>query len=71
MNLIEDWKAAWKYLSVQANSIGLAISAAYAGLYDQLKADFPPKYMAALTGLVFVLGIVGRVVSQTPKDEPK
>lgn len=68
MTLIDEWKTCWKYLSVQANAIGVAISTGYAAMYDQLKEAFPPAYMAGLTGAVFLLGIVGRVVSQTKKD---
>lgn len=64
MKLIEDWRSAWKFLSVQAQAIGVAISSTYAVLYDQLKDNFPPKYMLVLTGAVFLLGIAGRVISQ-------
>lgn len=70
MKLIDEWRSAWKYLSVQANSIGVAISGTYAIMYDQLKENFPPQYMVMVTAAVFVSGIIGRVVSQTPK-EPK
>jgi len=71
MNLIDDWKSCLRLFSVQANTIGLAMTAAYSAMYEQLKDNFPPKIMAAVTAAVFVLGIVGRLVSQTPKDDPK
>jgi hypothetical protein len=71
MKLIDDWKAAWRLLSVQANTIGIAVSGTYMTLYDQLKNTLPPKVMAAITGGVFLLGIIGRMVSQTPKDDSK
>ncbi len=71
MKLIDDWHKCWTYLSIQCNGIGVAICATYGALYDELKDNFPPKYMAALTASVFVLGIIGRVVSQAPKDEQK
>tara|TARA_R110000868_G_C10972514_1_gene770261 strand:+ start:1838 stop:2050 length:213 start_codon:yes stop_codon:yes gene_type:complete len=70
MRLIEEWKSAWRYLSVQANALGGAITVGYASMYDHLKENFPPKYMAAITAAVFVLGIIGRLVSQQPKDKP-
>ncbi len=71
MRLIDEYHKCWKLLSVQCNGVGVAICATYGALYDQLKDNFPPKYMAILTGVVFVLGIIGRIVSQTPKDETK
>lgn len=71
MTLIEDWKSAWKFISVQANALGIAMSSTYAIMYDQLKDTMPPKYMVMVTGAVFVAGIVGRVISQTKPDEPK
>lgn len=71
MNLIDEWRSCWRFLSVQANTIGVAITATYGTLYDELKGNFPPKWMAVLTAGVFVLGIVGRLISQTPKDDPK
>ncbi len=71
MRLIDDWKVAWKYASVWCNTIGMAISGAYGALYEQLKETLPPQYMAGITAAVFVLGIIGRLVSQTPKDDAK
>ncbi len=72
MNLIDEWRVCYKYMSVQANAIGTALAVGYTSLYDQLKDNFPPRVMAAVTAAVFILGIIGRVVSQTkPDDEPK
>ena len=67
--LIDEWRSAWKYVSVQANGVGIAISSTYGLLYEQLKETFPPKFMAGITALVFIAGIIGRLVSQTPKDK--
>ena len=67
MELIPEWRSAIKLFSVQANVIGAAMATTYASMYDQLKADFPPQYMFALTAAVFVAGIVCRVISQQPK----
>jgi hypothetical protein len=68
MNLIEDWKQAGKFLSVQANAIGASLATGYLTLYDKLKENFPPKYMFAITVAVFVLGIIGRVIQQDDKS---
>ena len=65
--LIEDWRKAYRYLSVQANGVGMAIAATYGAMYDQLKETFPPQWMAAVTGGVFLTGIILRVVAQKPR----
>lgn len=68
MKLIDEWRKAYKFLSVQANTIGAAMASTYALMYPQLKDTIPAQYMAGLTALVFVAGIVCRVVSQDKKD---
>ena len=69
MKLIDEWRSCFKFISVQANSIGIAIAGTYSLLYEQLKENFPPKIMAGVTGLVFLAGILGRLVSQEKKDK--
>jgi hypothetical protein len=68
--LVDDWKKFYTWFSIQANAIGSAIAIGYASMYDHLKENFPPRYMAAITAAVFILGIVGRLSKQTPKDAP-
>lgn len=71
MNLIENWKSSLRLFSIQANGLGIAVTATYGALYDELKGNLPPKWMAILTAGIFILGIVGRLVSQSPKDDAK
>jgi hypothetical protein len=71
MALIDEWRAAWKFLSVQANVLGVAISSSYAVMYDQLKETVPPTVVATITGVVFVLGIIGRLTVQKTPDDGK
>jgi hypothetical protein len=70
MKLVDDWTKFYSWFSVQANAVGSAMAIGYASMYEQLKENFPPKYMMAITAIVFILGIIGRVVSQQPKDKP-
>lgn len=71
MAIIDEWRVAYKYLSVQANAVGVALSSTYALMFDQLKETVPPKVVAAITGAVFILGIIGRLTVQTPKTDDK
>lgn len=68
MRLIDEWRTAWKFLSVQANVLGGAMASAYATFYPQLKDTISPAAMGYLTGAVFALGVIGRVISQQPKE---
>ena len=70
MNLIPDWHKAIKLFSVQANIIGAGLATTYGTMYQQLRDTVPPQWMAGITAGVFVAGIVCRVISQQPKDEP-
>ena len=67
--LISNWQDCWRWFSVQANSIGIAISSTYAIMYDQLKETIPANYMAAATAIVFLLGIIGRIANQTKVEK--
>lgn len=67
--LIDEWRKAYKLLSVQANTIGVAMATTYAAMYEQLKETIPPQWMAGVTAAVFVAGILCRVISQTPKEQ--
>jgi hypothetical protein len=71
MKLVEEASSCWRWLSVQANTLGIAISSTYGLMYDQLKETLPPKWMTVAVVAVFALGIVGRLISQTPKDDSK
>lgn len=64
MKLIPEWRKAWRMFSVQAQAIGVALCAGYVQMYDQLKETIPPAWMAGLTGIIFAVGIFGRVVKQ-------
>lgn len=68
MKLIDEWRTAWKFLSVQANLLGGAMASAYATFYPQLKDTISPSAMGYLTGVVFALGVLGRIISQQPKE---
>ena len=63
--LIHNWKEAWKMISVQLNTIGIAISAQYALMYDHLKEIVPPKMMMTVVAVVFIAGIVARITKQS------
>jgi cytochrome b561 len=63
VKLVEDWRAAWKWFSVQ----GLALLAAAPVLYENfptLQGYLPANWFHAGMGILAVLAILGRVVKQ-------
>ena len=79
MKLIEDIKEGWalkcyKWFSLQAMTIALAIQGGWAMLDSDMRAKIPysDEVTAGLTGLLLVFGIFGRLYKQNvPSEEPK
>lgn len=64
IKLIDEWKHCWKMFSVQAGTLGVAITGAYAALPPNFQSLVPSNVMLGVTGFLFVVGIVGRLVKQ-------
>ncbi len=67
--LIENWKKCWKMFSVQAMTIGVAMSSTYGAMFDQLKETIPPSIMAFITATIFAIGIIARIKKQELNDK--
>jgi hypothetical protein len=64
MKLVPNAGQAYKWLSVQAMGLVVAIEGAWLALPPDLKARIPETWVDALSIAVLVLGILGRVVDQ-------
>ena len=75
MQLISDWKKAWRFWSVQLAAVGALLTTALIALPDvaigawavlpaEMKAAIPSEYMPLLGVAVFVLSMVARVIKQ-------
>jgi hypothetical protein len=62
--LVENWKEAWRWFSMQAMALVAVIQAAWATLPDDLKQHFPAGAVTALSVGLLLLGIGGRLVRQ-------
>lgn len=70
MKLIENASKSYRMFSVQSMSISTAILTTWATLPEKLQALVPVQYVLYGVAAVLVLGIVGRLLDQTP-PEPK
>lgn len=62
--LVSEWKRAWRWFSVQAMALTLALQGAWAALPDDLRAHAPGWLVTALSVLLLLLGLFGRLVRQ-------
>ena len=71
MKLCDDAKNFYKWFSVQAMALAIALQGAWLFLSDEQRAIFPHWTAQAITVFVLVLGFVGRLVNQEPKVPPQ
>jgi len=64
VKLVDDFKQAWRWISVQSMALGLAIQGAWEVLPPDLKAGFSEKHVRWTAMVLLVIGIVGRLVKQ-------
>lgn len=69
MSLVDDWKSAWRWFSMNCMVIATAIQGAWVYIPDDLRANVPAHLISTVTILLLTLGIVGRLVKQGNKDD--
>ncbi len=62
--LIEEWRGAWRWFSLQAMALTAALQAGWAALPDDLKSHVPERLVTAISIGLLLLGIAGRLVKQ-------
>lgn len=68
MKLIEHWKCAWRFASVQAMGLALAVQTTWLSVPDDLRGRVPWWVTAVMTAVLLVAGVIGRLVQQTKPD---
>jgi len=73
LKLIEDWRNAWRWFSVNAMLLAAAIQGAWLQVPDDMKATLPPHVVSYSTIVLLVLGVLGRILKQGVSDveQPK
>lgn len=65
--LIDDWRAAWRFLSVQASALNASLLAGWLALPEDLKASIPSWLPVGIALALLATSVVGRVIKQEPK----
>ena len=69
MKLVDDFRHAWKWFSIQAMALAVALQGAWAAFGDDLKQNVPHWLVTAITLGLLAAGIGGRMVSQEHRDD--
>ena len=64
MMLVEHAKSAWRWYSVQAQVVQMAVAASWLAVPDDMRMAVPGAYLAAAAIVLAVLGIAGRLIKQ-------
>ena len=67
MKLVEDWRRAWTWFSVQAMTLSTALLGAWMWMPDSLKQMIPEKVVLSVAIALLVLGTAGRLMQQGGK----
>ena len=69
MKLDPNWRQSWRWLSMHAMTLALAVQGAWLAVPDDLRQVVPQWASYAVTGLLMVAGLLGRLVDQSPKPD--
>ena len=64
MKLIDNWKKAYRMLSVQVMVVATAIQGTWVLVPEDLKTSIPPTVVQWITMCLLAFGIVGRLIAQ-------
>jgi protein-S-isoprenylcysteine O-methyltransferase Ste14 len=64
MRLVDDWRKALKWFSVQIPAVNVAFLATWAALPPKFQDALPVPWVIGIAVVLLVLGIVGRLIKQ-------
>ena len=69
MQLIPEWRKAWKMFSMQFVAAAAAVQAAVLSLPETIRQFVPDKWMHVLAMFLLVGAMVGRLIQQEKPDD--
>lgn len=70
VQLVDNWRTAWRWFSQQCMAISIAIQGTWALMPADLRSSVPSEWITGSAILVLVLGMVGRMIKQKSPDDP-
>lgn len=68
MKLVDNWKQVWKWYSTHALILAASVPLAMAEAEKYFGHEFPIWVKATVAGVIFVSGVIGRVILQEKPD---
>ncbi|WP_064746401.1 hypothetical protein [Lysobacter antibioticus] len=68
MKLIDNWRQAWRFVSVQAMTFAIALQGVWLNLPEDLRTHVPDRLAATVTAGILLLGLIGRLFQQRGAD---
>lgn len=62
MRLVDNWKEAWRWMSVNCMVIAASIQGAWVYIPEDMRDSIPPWIVSAITIGLLILGIIGRLL---------
>jgi hypothetical protein len=69
IQLVEDWRKAYKWFSMHIMAWGAVVLTAYLEAPAELKAAIPPDLLNKISIAMLVLGVIVRLLKQGGKEE--
>lgn len=66
--LVDEWRSAWKWISVNCMVLAGAIQGAWVYIPEDMKASIPPHLVSGVTVSLLLLGVLGRLKKQAPAE---
>ena len=64
INLVDDWRRSWRWLSVQVPAVNTAFLATWALLPEKFQDALPLPVVLGIAIALIVIGVAGRLVDQ-------
>lgn len=64
MKLVDDWKDAWKWISLNCMAIAGALQGAWVYVPEDMRAELPKNLVHGITLILLICGIAGRLIKQ-------
>lgn len=69
MKLVDDWRSALRWFSVQVPAVNAAFLLTWSQLPQKFQDALPLPWVIGIAVVLLVVGVVGRLVKQTPKGK--